>query len=409
MSSAVPSAARKPVLASLRLFSWRHPEWWSVALCTLAWGMLLVHGVQQLQHGSHPAGTFAEELRRWLWMVAAMMLPFTLHSVRATAVGSLWARRQRAMAEFLVGYFAPWLVVGLAVAALHALAWAHTSIAAGLCFALAALWQQTSLYARGLAECHRNWPLAPAGWKADRDCLRFGAAIGVACVQTSWPWMLACALAGHGLVAMAGSMALAFVERRSFWPRPRRVLAGTLALACGYLWAGGLAPVLFVACSPTLQANPGEVTELAAETAGAFSLAGITHIELTLRVPTPSAAGPAGQRVFLNIERMTSGTLSPPYDVYLDVPIGEDPARHPELRAGLVSMYGLVPASRAAGADAAPGLSEKLEITELYARLAAARGNGPASLRVSFVPARPVDGATVRVGRVSLYLTRPAP
>jgi hypothetical protein len=204
-------------------------------------------------------------------------------------------------------------------------------------------------------------------------------------------------------------MAISFVERRSFWPRPRRVLLGTLALTSGYLLAGGVPPTLLMACSAPLQANEREIAEVAAETTEEFSLAGITHVELRVHVPADWPREAAGQRVFLNVERMTSARPSPAYDVYLDVPAAEEPARHPELRAGLVSMYGLVPASRSAEASAAPGLYEKLDVTELYARLAASRGSAPSSLRVSFVPAGPVRGATVRVGRVSLYFTRPAP
>jgi hypothetical protein len=73
------------------------------------------------------------------------------------------------------------------------------------------------------------------GWRADRDCMRYGCVIGGACAATCWPLMLACTLTGHALPAMLGGAAVGAVERLSFRPLVRRVLGGTAALAAGYL------------------------------------------------------------------------------------------------------------------------------------------------------------------------------
>ena len=201
---------------------------------------MLLHGWQHGSHGIHHMMTFPEELGYWLLMIAAMMLPLILNMIRYTATRSLWARRHRAMAGFVIGYFAPWLALGIVVAGLRQVTWTHTYIAPAMGFAVAALWQLTPIHWRALISCHRILPLAPLGWQADRDCLRFGGAIGLACVTSCWPLMLACMFAGHGLIAMMGGMALGVAERWSFRPRRRALLVGTLALAGYYAVLAGL-------------------------------------------------------------------------------------------------------------------------------------------------------------------------
>lgn len=226
--------ARGPLVSSLQYFFWLHPEWWSIALSGVAWMAMLRHGWAHAGHEAVHAMTPFQEVGAWLLMVAAMMLPLVIHRVWVTAAGSLWRRRHRAIAGFLAGYFTPWLVLGVAVAALRQGSWAHHPAAVALGFLGAAAWQLTPMRKRASAACHRTEPLAPTGWRADRDCIRFGGVIGVACVARCWPLMLACAFAGHGLVAMTGGMALGATERWSFRPPKRAVSAGTLALAAYY-------------------------------------------------------------------------------------------------------------------------------------------------------------------------------
>jgi predicted metal-binding membrane protein len=184
---------------------------------------------------SHPM-TPAEELAAWLLMVVAMMFPAVAHAVRTTAFASLWRRRHRATAGFLIGYLAPWAVAGVAVAvaALRSAPWARAAAAPAAAFLLAALWQVTPVHAAARAACHRRLPLAPDGWRADRDCLRFGHMIGVNCLLRCWPLMLACALAAHGSVAMLGGSALGILERRTFRHPTGRLVGGTLLIAAYY-------------------------------------------------------------------------------------------------------------------------------------------------------------------------------
>ncbi len=231
--SAFPLEQRSRVATSAQYFFWAHPEWWAAGLCGLAWAVMLRHMGEMAAHGMRHRMSFLQELAYWMWMIAAMMLPLDLNAVRLTATRSLWRRRHRAMAEFILGYHAPWLPLGVVVAVVRQGTWTHRPAAVVACFAAAALWQWTPMHRRALAACHRTRPLAPSGWRADWDCLRFGGSIGVACVWSCWPIMLACAFAGHSLVAMTCGVAIGFVERKAFAPRPRAIMAATLVLA-GY-------------------------------------------------------------------------------------------------------------------------------------------------------------------------------
>jgi predicted metal-binding membrane protein len=225
----------RPAALRLQYFFWSHPEWWSVVLCVVAWTVMLRHGWQHAGHEVFHPMPFAPELWNWMLMVAAMMLPLVILNVRAAAAGSLWARRHRAIAGFLGGYFSPWLVLGIAAAGFREVSWTHTYAAPALGFIIAALWQRTRMHQRALKACHRTLPLAPVGWRADADCFRFGGTIGVACVRNCWPLMLACAFAGHSPVAMTGGIVVGALERFRFRPRPLPPLAVTLAMAGYYV------------------------------------------------------------------------------------------------------------------------------------------------------------------------------
>jgi Predicted metal-binding integral membrane protein (DUF2182) len=231
---ALLAGASRSAGIKLQSFLWVHPEWWTVGLAGGAWAVMLFHAGQSSGHGVRHVMTLVEETGYWMFMVAAMMLPLVTRPVRFTAAASLWARRHRAIAGFVLGYLAPWLALGLVAATLRQASWTHTYAAPALCFAAAALWRRTVRYKRALAACQRTWPIAPLGWRAHRDCLRFGSFIGLACVWTCWPLMLACGFAGHSLLAMTGGMTVGFVDQWRYRRRRRSpALGGTLAMA-GY-------------------------------------------------------------------------------------------------------------------------------------------------------------------------------
>lgn len=229
------SSTWQSALRAMQQFFWLRPEWWCIVLCAICWQQMLAHAVQHGAHGVHHRMTFTNELLMWMFMVAAMMLPLNLQSIRTAALRSLWNRRHRAIAGFLIGYLAPWLMICVGVVALRGNSWTHTYTAAASCFVVALLWQFTPWQQRAMMACHRTSPLAPLGWRADRDCLRFGWIIGGACVISCWPLMFACALTGHHWLAMTGGMALGIAERWSFRPRTHLMRAGTFLLA-GYFF-----------------------------------------------------------------------------------------------------------------------------------------------------------------------------
>jgi Predicted metal-binding integral membrane protein (DUF2182) len=224
---------------------WAHPEWWSLALSALAWLLIVFRidspGAGRSHHaGDHAAAAMgqsgflpdvAAETFAWLLMVAAMMFPLLIDSIRTAAARSLWTRRHRAIAEFLTGYLVPWTIAGIVTIMLVRAASVSGSlgswmwVAAG--FAAAAVWQLTPVKLRALRSCHRTMPLAPRGWRADRDCLRYGWTIGGRCVVSCWAMMAGCVLAAHSVPAMLCVTAVGSAER--FIPRlDRRLTAGVL-------------------------------------------------------------------------------------------------------------------------------------------------------------------------------------
>ena len=76
------------------------------------------------------------------------------------------------------------------------------------------------------------------------------------------------------------------------------------------------------------------------------------------------------QRVFLRVEGVTGTSAAPLYGVYLNVPEGEDPHDHPELRAGSFSTFGLVETSQTNDQHSGEGLTASFDITDVRDRLA---------------------------------------
>jgi len=117
------------------------------------------------------------------------------------------------------------------------------------------------------------------------------------------------------------------------------------------------------------------------------------------------------RRVILQLERVT-GRDAPygVYGVYVNVPEGDDPANHPELKAGLFSPFGLARAT-AEG----EGMTQSYDITEIARRLYAEGRWDTARVHVAFdadVPtAAAAEDATtadaagdVKVGSIRVYI-----
>ena len=210
-----------------------------MALSLLAWGVLLFQTIPLVAarhvHGYEVASSPVEFLN-WCLMVVAMMVPLMVGQLRWVAFRSFRHRRHLAILFFLGGFLIPWFMVGSVSTWLLTFAWSSNPLLAPALFMLAAFWVLVPVRMRALVYCHLTVPLAPSGWKADRDCVWYGIRIGASCVVTCCFLMLACTFTGHNLVAMLGAAALVLIERRSFRPPTQEIFVGTLLLAFWFLF-----------------------------------------------------------------------------------------------------------------------------------------------------------------------------
>lgn len=108
-------------------------------------------------------------------------------------------------------------------------------------------------------------------------------------------------------------------------------------------------------------------------------------------------------RVFLNLENIRGKRDSIVLQVYINLPPGADPAEHPQLRAGVLSLFGMCQACRADGDHGGQGITEVFEITDIIDALHLNGITSADQLDVRFIsktPVRPEDQVTV--ARVSL-------
>jgi predicted metal-binding membrane protein len=251
----VSTAAASLRLSRWKQLNWLHPEWWSLAIAVSAWAMILWFAVPMdpglsSSHGhathemlgaalSHNQAVWQPATFSWFVMTVAMMFPMMLDPIRITASRSLWHRRHRAIVGFLAGYLMPWMLFGIVTMVLVAVMQSQTgvgpAIAASFAFAAAALWQLTSKKRRAVIACHRTMPLAPKGWRADRDCLRYGWMIGSSCLVSCWALMLACLMSGHSFPAMLCATSVVWIERNK--PRTNQRLLSAFLAALAVIYA----------------------------------------------------------------------------------------------------------------------------------------------------------------------------
>jgi tyrosinase len=111
-------------------------------------------------------------------------------------------------------------------------------------------------------------------------------------------------------------------------------------------------------------------------------------------------AAPGGGRMFLRIEGVTGTSGAAVYDVYLNVPAGDSPGDHPELRAGSFSTFGVAEMSQTNDIEGGAGRTSVLEITRVRDALAERGRWDPDRVRVSFIPVVPIapdDAAAAQV------------
>jgi len=112
----------------------------------------------------------------------------------------------------------------------------------------------------------------------------------------------------------------------------------------------------------------------------------------------------APDRVYLKLENVRGTRDASVLNVYVNVPEGTAPDRHPEMFAGSVGLFGLRRASMRDGRHAGMGLSFVLDISNIIDRLHLDRRLLSDALRVTILPDREVpEDAAITVGRISLY------
>jgi tyrosinase len=180
---------------------------------------------------------------------------------------------------------------------------------------------------------------------------------------------------------------------------------------------GVLPPVVVPPAGPGPGPDPGIVEEvpmpepLPPQVLGAtvdVPLASTAAVDVELSEPVDrglgvaaddDAGGQAGAgRVYLRIEGVTGTAAAPMYQVYVNVPAGDDPEEHPELRAGLVSTFGLVEASQTNDVHDGSGLTVALDITPVRDLLVEQDRWDPGRLRVSFRPLVPTAASAEVAG-----------
>jgi tyrosinase len=109
-------------------------------------------------------------------------------------------------------------------------------------------------------------------------------------------------------------------------------------------------------------------------------------------------------RVFLNLENVRGPSDATLFQVYVGVPVGEDPADHPELLAGTIAPFGMVKASDPDDEHAGQGLTFVLEITDIVDELHLSNSFDVDALPVRIVPVNPVpDEQAITIGRISIF------
>lgn len=147
---------------------------------------------------------------------AAVMAPLLRTPLRVVLYRSFPSRRLRS-AVLLVGacalaWTAAMAALGLAGRVL-ALSGIDRRALLVLAAAAAALWQASPAKPRLASLGHRVPALAPAGLRADADCLRYGLGYGMVCAAGCGPLMLPMEFAPAPWLACLAAVAVALVER----------------------------------------------------------------------------------------------------------------------------------------------------------------------------------------------------
>lgn len=222
-------------VASLRRFTWQHPELGLGLVALAAWaGLAALHP----GHLHAAADGVAGLLGWWAAMVVAMMVPPALRMARWAGVNSTWQRRQRAVFLFAGSSLLVWLALGAAAAVVGTMPQVagNRRWALGGAMLLAAAWELTPHKRRALKACHRTIPLPATGRKADKAAVRLGLLYSRSCFRACWALMLPMVVAPHvSPVLMAGLTTVAAAEELVYKGYRLAPAAATFLLSAGLM------------------------------------------------------------------------------------------------------------------------------------------------------------------------------
>ncbi|MFW5473198.1 DUF2182 domain-containing protein [Knoellia sp. CPCC 206450] len=220
----------------------RRPALWlttAAVVAALAWVALSRTGSHHAGHHVEPS--LARAWSGWALMVVAMMLPTVNPVVCRVAAAGLWARRRWTVAEFVGGFLAPWLGLGLVAAVLARAVVpgvASPRLLVAWVLVVAALWHVAPPRRALMRRCGVVRPGALTGRRATVDAARNGWRTGIRCVATCGPAMSVMALS-HSVVLMAGVTAVLWSERLR-GPNPGERAAHPAQAAALFAMAAGV-------------------------------------------------------------------------------------------------------------------------------------------------------------------------
>lgn len=139
-----------------------------------------------------------------------------------------------------------------------------------------------------------------------------------------------------------------------------------------------------------------------ARTSIALDPAAQRRLSTNLNEAATTSAAP--DRVFLNLENVRGISDATAFNVYINVPEGENPANYPDNLAGSVALFGVRKASVADDKHAGDGLTYVLEISDIIDRLHLSRAIDAGQLHVLLVPRNPVaTESQISIGRISVF------
>jgi len=152
-----------------------------------------------------------------------------------------------------------------------------------------------------------------------------------------------------------------------------------------------------------LGANAGTVQLVGREARSTVTLDdAVKRIVRTSLVGATVAKPP--DRVFINLENVRGLNDATVFNVYINAPEGDDPAQHPECKAGSIALFGVRKATQTGDEHAGSGLTFVLEISQIVDRLHLSGSLDGSQLDVLLVPRNPVpEAAQISIGRISVF------